>query len=135
MTRLAKLRISASCGLLVLATACTSLPMRAKHDLVGMSRSDLIACAGVPDNAANLPDGEVLQWRQDQQVQGPLTLKGPFSLELGLGSHGTCHLVARLRQGQVVQVEYTGPSATLAGPYAACWPLVRACERQDSVNK
>ncbi|MGG6429381.1 hypothetical protein ACQ5TV_05295 [Acetobacter ghanensis] len=115
---------------LLALSGCSTVPMRAKHDLIGMPRSDLIACAGVPDNAASLPDGEVLQWRQDQQVQGPLTLKTPFSMELDVGGHGTCHFVARLRQGRVAQVEYTGPSATLAGPYAACRPLVLACERQ-----
>ncbi|MFT9385506.1 hypothetical protein [Acetobacter sp.] len=118
--------------LTLLLSACASIPTRARHDLIGMPRPDLIACAGVPDNREALPDGEVLEWRQDQPVQGPLTLKTPFSLELDLGGHGTCHLVARLRQGQVVQVEYTGPSVTLAGPYAACRPLVQACERHVS---
>ncbi|WP_244284961.1 hypothetical protein [Acetobacter persici] len=113
----------------LLLCACTSLPTRARHDLIGVTRSDLIACAGVPDNRELLPDGEVLEWRQDQQVQGPLTIKGPLSLEMDLGGHGTCHMVARLRSGVVSQVEYTGPSATLGGPYAACRPLVLACER------
>ncbi|MFT8932121.1 MAG: hypothetical protein ABF976_10230 [Acetobacter syzygii] len=130
MSRFVDLRKSASLGLLLLASACSSLPLRAKHDLIGMGRSDLIACAGVPDNTAVLPDGEVLQWRQDQQAQGPFTIKGPMSLELDLSGHGTCHFVARLRQGRVAQVEYTGPSGTLLGPYSACRPLVLACERQ-----
>lgn len=115
--------------MLMLVSGCADIPGRARHDLVGMSRSDLIACAGVPDNREALQDGEVLQWRQDQQVQGPLTLKGPMSLELDLSGHGTCHFVARLRQGRVAQVEYTGPSSTLMGPYSACQPLVLACEQ------
>ena len=116
-------------ALALLLSACASIPDHARHDLVGMDRSDLIACAGVPDSAASLPDGEVLQWRQDQQVQGPFTLKGPLSLEIDLGGHGTCHFVARIHSGRVVQVEYTGPSGTLLGPYAACRPLVLACEQ------
>lgn len=123
------MRIKSLCCLLALS-ACANVPLQAKRDLVGMARSDLIACAGVPDNAAVLPDGEVLQWRQDQQVQGPFTLKGPMSLELDLSGHGTCHFVARLRQGRVTQVEYTGPSGTLLGPYSACRPLVLACDRR-----
>lgn len=130
MIRFVNLRKFASFGLLLLASACSSLPLRAKHDLLGMNRSDLIECAGVPDNVANLPDGEVMQWRQDQQVQGPLTFKGPFSLELDLSGHGTCQFVARVRNGRITQVEYTGPSDTLLGRYAACAPLVRACEKQ-----
>lgn len=127
------MRIKAMACLLALS-ACANVPLQAKRDLVGMARSDLIACAGVPDNAATLPDGEVLQWRQDQQVQGPFTIKGLMSLELDLSGHGTCHFVARLRQGRVTQVEYTGPSGTLLGPYSACRPLVLACERQAKKN-
>ncbi|MCI1909011.1 MAG: hypothetical protein LKI99_04775 [Acetobacter fabarum] len=130
MIRFTNWRKAACCGLFLLTSACSSLPLRARHDLIGMDRSNLIACAGVPDNVATLSDGEVLQWRQDQQVQGPFTLKGPMSLELDLSGHGTCHFVARLRQGRVAQVEYTGPSGTLLGPYSACRPLVLACERQ-----
>lgn len=130
MIRFTNWRKAACCGLFLLTSACSSLPMRAKHDLIGMNRSDLIACAGVPDNAASLPDGEVLQWRQDQQVQGPFTIKGPLSLELDISGHGSCHFVVRLRQGRVSQIEYTGPSSTLLGPYSACQPLVLACERQ-----
>ncbi|OUJ06671.1 hypothetical protein [Acetobacter malorum] len=119
----------------ILLSACSSLPTRAKHDLIGMSRPDLIACAGVPDNREPLPDGEVLEWRQDQQVQGPLTIKTPLSLELDIGGHGTCHMVARIQAGRVAQVEYTGPSATLAGPYAACRSLVLACEKRVRVTQ
>lgn len=129
MTRSASLRIFASLALLCVA-GCSSLPTRAQQDLLGLPRSDLIACAGVPDNREILPEGEVLQWRQDAQVQGPLTLKTPFAFELDVGGHGTCHFVARLQHGRVVQIDYTGPSATLAGPYAACSPLVQACEKR-----
>lgn len=129
------LRKTACFGLFLLTSACSGLPLRAKHDLIGMPRSDLIACAGVPDNAVTLPDGEVLQWRQDQAVQGPLTFKGPFSLELDLSGHGTCHFVARVRNNRVAQVEYTGPSDTLLGRYAACAPLVRACVQKTVPEK
>lgn len=115
--------------LLLLVASCSSIPVRAKRDLIGMPRSSLIACAGVPDNVAALDDGEVLQWRQDQAVQGPFTIKGPFGVEVDLSGHGTCHVVARLHAGHVAQVEYTGPSGTLLGPYSACKPLVAACEQ------
>lgn len=115
---------------ILLLSACSSIPTQARHDLIGLPRADLIACAGVPDNRELFPDGEVLEWRQDQAVEGPLNIKTPLSLELDIGGRGTCHLVARLRQGRVTQIEYTGPSATLTGPYAACRPLVLACERR-----
>ena len=103
---------------ILLLSACSTVPTRARHDLIGLPRADLIACAGVPDNRELLPDGEVLEWRQDQQVEGPLNIKTPISLELDIGGRGS-----------VSQIEYTGPSTTLTGPYAACRPLVLACER------
>ncbi|MCG4256956.1 hypothetical protein [Acetobacter senegalensis] len=121
---------SVSLLMILLLSACSTVPTRARHDLIGLPRAELIACAGVPDNRELLPDGEVLEWRQDAQVEGPLNIKTPFSLELDIGGRGTCHLVARLQAGQVAQIEYTGPSATLTGPYAACRPLVLACERR-----
>ena len=92
-----------------------------------MPRSDLISCAGVPDKSVMLPDREVLQFEQNQQVQGPLDIKGPMSLELSLGGKGTCHAVVTLRKGVVSGVGYTGPSGTLLGPYAACVPILRGC--------
>lgn len=116
-------------ALALLLAACAGSPEHARSALIGMDRSDLIACAGVPDMREALPDGEVLEWRQDQQVQGPFTIKAPFSIELDVSGHGTCHFVARLREGRVSQVEYTGPSSTLMGPYSACQPLVLACEQ------
>ena len=117
-------------ALLYFLASCSSLPRKAQHDLVGMPKADLLGCAGVPDRQALIEGGEVLEYRQDQQVQGPLTLKGPFNLELDLSGHGTCHFVARMSKGRVAQVEYTGPSDTLLGRYAACVPLVRSCEQQ-----
>ncbi|MBB3882598.1 hypothetical protein [Acetobacter oeni] len=115
----------------ILVSACSlAVPERARHDLPGMSRADLVACAGVPDARETLPDGEVLEWKQDNDTQGAIDLKTPLSFELDIGSHGTCHAVARLRDGKVVSLVFTGPSATLLGPDAACGPLVRSCVKK-----
>lgn len=121
-------RLFSYCSVLLLM-ACTQDPLRARHTVLGLEKSDLLACAGVPDAQSILPDGEVLEWRQDQPVQGPFTLKAPFSTELDLGGHGTCHVIARMRQNRVVRLTYTGPSVTWQGSYGACWPLVAACDR------
>ena len=112
---------------LVMLSSCSEIATHARTELIGMSRSDLISCAGVPDKSVSLPDREVLQYEQNQQVQGPLDIKGPMSLELSLGGKGTCHAVVTLRNGVVSGVGYTGPSGTLLGPYAACVPIVRGC--------
>ncbi|MFT8850182.1 hypothetical protein [Acetobacter orientalis] len=114
-------------ALLCLLASCSSIPRRAQHDLIGMPKSDLLACAGVPDRQAVTADGEVLEYRQDQQVQGPFTIKTPINFELDVGGHGTCHMVVALHGKLVAKIHYTGPSATLMGPYAACTPLVKSC--------
>lgn len=119
-------------GLLGLQTACSTIPNRARHELVGLTRADLVSCAGIPDQDEIRDGQEVLVWRQDQPVQGPLDLKTPFSFELSLGGHGTCHVVATLRSGFVHRIAYSGPSATLQGPNAACGPVVRGCMQKDS---
>ena len=112
---------------MVLLSGCSSIATHARTELIGMTRSDLISCAGVPDKSVTLPDREVLQFEQNQQVQGPLDIKGPMSLELSLGGKGTCHAVVTLRRGVVSVVGYTGPSGTLLGPYAACVPILKGC--------
>ena len=112
---------------LLLTCSCSGLATQARTELIGMQRSDLISCAGVPDKSVSLPDREVLQFEQNQQVQGPLDIKGPMSLELSLGGKGTCHAIVTLRRGVVSGVGYTGPSGTLLGPYAACVPILRGC--------
>lgn len=103
-------------GLLFLS-ACSFVPTKARHDLIGMKREDLIACAGVPDSRELSGDQEVIEYKQTQQVESPLNIKGPMSLELDLGGHGLCNAVFRLKDGKVTQLEYTGPSATIAGPW------------------
>ncbi|MBV1835677.1 hypothetical protein KUA11_02420 [Acetobacter estunensis] len=114
-------------ALLGLQAGCSSLPSRARHDLIGHTRADLVSCAGVPDQDEIRDGQEVLVWRQDQPVQGPLDLKTPFSFELSLGGHGTCHVTATVQDGVVTRIAYSGPSATLEGPNAACGPVVRGC--------
>ena len=112
---------------LIILSSCSGMATQARTELIGMQRSDLISCAGVPDKSVTLPDREVLQFEQNQQVQGPLDIKGPMSLELSLGGKGTCHAVVTLREGVVSGVGYTGPSSTLLGPYAACVPILKGC--------
>ncbi|GBQ28459.1 hypothetical protein AA12717_2959 [Gluconacetobacter sacchari DSM 12717] len=113
-------------GLLALA-ACTAMPERARTALVGQPRSAVLSCMGVPDRQEQWGGIETLTWRQDQPVQGPFDIKGPLSLELSLGGHGTCRATVTIRSGRVASVVYSGPSATLLGRNGACAGLVRGC--------
>lgn len=124
------MRVAAILALAALS-ACTTIPTRARHDMLGLSRADLVACAGVPDMQENRDGQEVLTYRQDQAVQGPFDLETPFSFELSVGGHGTCRATVALREGRVVRVTYSGPSATLAGRDGACAGVVRGCLRGE----
>lgn len=111
----------------LLLSGCVTLPQRAKTSMIGMSRGDLLSCAGVPDKREELPDREILQFEQNDDVQGAVKISTPFSFDVKLGGEGTCHAVITLREGVVSGVGYTGPSRTLLGPYAACSPILRGC--------
>lgn len=112
----------------IFLAGCSSVPMKARHDLLGISRKELLSCAGVPDTRENTDTGQIFEYKQTQQVESPLNLKGPMSLELDLGGKGLCNAIFRIENDKVAQIEYTGPSATLLGKWAACQPLVKACE-------
>lgn len=117
--------------IVLILAGCSAVPLAAKQDLQGLERSALISCAGVPDAREALPDGEVLEYKQTQQVESPLNIKGPMSLELDLGGKGLCNAIFRIKNGKVVSLEYTGPSATLFGRWSACEPLIKACEAKE----
>nr|WP_246379713.1 hypothetical protein [Gluconacetobacter johannae] len=113
---------------------CTTVPERTRSALVGQPRPMVLACMGVPDRADQRGDIETLTWRQDQQVQGPFDIKGPLSLELSIGGHGTCRATAMIRDGRIASFVYSGPSTTLLGRNGACAGLVRGCV-QSSPSK
>lgn len=74
-------------------------------------------------------DGQdVLVWKQDQQVDGPVSITTPFLFGVSIGGRGTCHVIATLKDDRVSRIAYTGPSTTLNGPLAACAPLISECE-------
>lgn len=112
----------------LLLTNCHSVAHKARTDLIGLTRPELLSCAGVPDAAETRDGQEVLVWKQDQNVDGGVSISTPFLIGVSIAGRGTCHFVATLRDGKVSRVSYTGPSQTLYGPLAACEPLIRDCE-------
>lgn len=115
----------------VLLSGCAGQP----SGLIGITRPDLYSCAGVPDTHATLPDREIMEYKQTQNVEGPLSFKGPFSLALDVGGKGTCNAIFTVQDNRVTGVSYSGPSATLMGPYAACVPLVKGCVKTEHGHK
>ena len=115
----------------VLLSGCAGQP----SGLIGITQPDLYSCAGVPDSRVTLPDREIMEYKQTQNVEGPLSFKGPFSLALDVGGKGTCNAIFTVEDNHVTGVSYSGPSRTLLGPYAACVPLVKGCVKSPSTQK
>ncbi|MCH4091222.1 hypothetical protein [Acetobacter sp.] len=78
-------RLSAVMGLIGLQAACSEIPNQARRQLIGFTRADMVSCAGIPDQDEIRDGQEIMVWRQDRPVQGPLDLKTPFSFDLSLG--------------------------------------------------
>lgn len=121
-------------ALLVIAallSGCTDLRTLSHNKLIGLHRDSIISCLGVPDAKELGVNHEVLEWKQDSAVQAPLEITTPFSAGISIGGKGTCHVVVTITKDLVSNLAFTGPSATLEGPNAACKPILRACLLSD----
>lgn len=119
-------KIFYACVCALFMSGCAGKP----QGLIGITEPDLYSCAGVPDSYVDLGDRVIMEYKQTQDVQGPLSLKGPFSLALDLGGKGTCNAIFTIKGNVVTGVSYSGPSRTLMGGYAACVPLVKGCVKR-----
>ncbi|AQS84219.1 MAG: hypothetical protein ABF876_04485 [Acetobacter aceti] len=106
---------------------CSTIPAEAQHDLLGLSRSDLVACAGVPDQDETRDDQEVLVWKIEKSGRGSFSISAPLDISMTINTSGACHVIASVRDGKVARLAYTGPSSTWQGKDAACEPVLRAC--------
>jgi len=143
---LLRLRLLVLCAALALAACETASDddrqdaIDARTALVGMSKSDLLSCAGPPDRSARDGDLEVLSYSAERLVRG----HSRSGATLGFGSYGTgiilplgndrgdpatvtsCRARFTLRNGVVEQLSY------VEGTYGAqrlsdCGRLIRPC--------
>lgn len=115
-------------ALLALSGCGTVLSHRARTAMLAMNVVDLQACAGIPTKAAKL-DARELLLQYDYKADTAMVALSAFTyFSLQLGPKGECHALFRvLRDGTVAGVNYAGTTASLAGPYAACAPLIKEC--------
>lgn len=116
-----------SAALLLLLSACSTVSLRARHDLAGLPRSALVSCAGIPDQDEVRDDQEVMVWKITHTASGALSLTTPLTVSLSWSGEGGCSVIVTLRQNRVQRVSYSGPARTWDGENGACAPLVRAC--------
>lgn len=118
--------------LLALAS-CSVLPERARHDLVGTSLPDLVACAGRPDSRMRVgADDWVLGWGPVTTATPSLTAAVPVLGDLAkptvsASASATCRMMTRIQRGRVASLHYVGTSSLPIGAEAACAPIIRDC--------
>jgi len=105
----------------------------AQISLVGLSSSDLQACAGVPDRAKTLPDGtEVLTYVLKNDASGGVDITLPIiggGYTLG-GSGSSCNANVRIADNRVRDVFYSGNNDRAIGTDGVCAPIMRGCLRR-----
>lgn len=93
----------------------------------GMSRSDVLSCAGIPDKSVLLDDREILQYEQPQSALGSVTAYSPSGMGLSVTPPGGCSVIVSIKSGVVSSIKYKGPGNMILGPYVDCVPVVRDC--------
>jgi hypothetical protein len=119
-------------GSVLVVTACASQSMRdsdaafiAQAELVGLSRAQVIACAGKPDSSVTKGDAESLTYSASSG-ETAMTVGGRGALLEN--APRSCKVVFGLRRGYVEGVEYVGArTGGLLTPGEECLPIVRKC--------
>lgn len=113
----------------LLACGCSiadsRLAITARQRLVGLSEVEIESCLGAPDQHSSFGSIDVLTWYANSTSTS--TYSVPVVGGLGFTNGGYCHLTARVEQGQVVSIRYTGENNAFAAPFAYCAPIVRSC--------
>ncbi len=99
--------------------------MQARRKLVGLSELQIESCLGAPDQHGSFGSTDVLTWYANSTSSSTYSVPivGGFSFTNG----GYCHLTARVEQGRVASIRYTGENNAFAAPFAYCAPIVRSC--------
>jgi hypothetical protein len=118
-------------GTTVLLSACSvqdsATARRAASSLIGLSQMDLETCLGVPNRRDRLDQTSIFSYDGDATNSGGLNLSMPIYGGVSVAGGGNCHLVARLDNGRVTAIHYTGDTDAPLAPEAYCAPLVKSC--------
>ena len=130
----------------VLATTCVALiisgcakferaelAQRAKSDLVGYSKEELLACMGAPNERARAGNTEVWNYRSGGETVATTTGSGTVNKRRFFGSHITtfhefyCVVNVVMEQDQVTRINYQGSTGGLLSEGEQCFYAVENC--------
>lgn len=102
---------------------------RAKTEMVGMSKTDLLSCAGVPARSQQVDELEFLTYLSGGDSVGIAT--GGTSSSTGVGVIATkkryCEVTFVLKDGRIEKVNYTGRTGGYATQGEQCAFVVANC--------
>ncbi|MEE8271898.1 MAG: hypothetical protein V3R98_09240 [Alphaproteobacteria bacterium] len=119
------------------ASAAAERAALAQQALVGMPRSQLLSCAGVPERSREDPEGEYFTYENLRIFSTPTASVGVY----GGGRYGyafraplatqvessRCEATFTLIDGRVTQLVYTSVAGGGRSRYAECAAIVDAC--------
>jgi len=131
------LALAARCGfavlLLSLAAGCTwgrsQDAKEARTKLVGMSRSEIVACAGKPKTAIRDGNREYLAYFAGSPDYDLVLGVKPNEIQkiTGTAKATNCKVRFMLRDGNVESVSYSGNTGGILTRDSACAAIVRRC--------
>jgi hypothetical protein len=105
------------------------LATQAEHNVIGISRSDLDMCAGLPTKTEHIDrTTEMRSYERTEGTNSGVTLTLPVIGDgVNFGNGGYCHATFKLVNGRVTELRYAGDTAVAGAPDAICAPIVRGC--------
>jgi hypothetical protein len=100
--------------------------------VLGMDAETVQSCAGIPTRTKQLdPRTEILSYEIKNENTGGVQLTAPIvggGFKAG-GSGTYCHVILRVVDGKVAEVNYTGDNDDFVGKDGVCAPVLRGCLR------
>ena len=115
--------------------ACTAghdVATEGRRAILGMGADTLQACAGIPTRTKRLDSQtEIFSYELKNENVGGMEFSVPLvggGFKIA-GSGSYCHVIVRVVDGRVVEINYTGDNDDFVGKEGVCAPLVRGCLR------
>jgi len=104
------------------------LAARGKHQLTGLTPTEMRMCAGHPASIAPVERGEVWVYEHGATQSG-ISLVSPvlYGVQLNQPGGGYCRVQLRFVDRRVAEVVYAGATDAWGARDAVCAPIIRTC--------
>lgn len=105
---------------------------KGRHVILGMDAEVVQSCAGIPTRTERLgARTQIFSYEIRNENAGGMQVTVPvIGGGFKLGASGSyCHVIMRVVDGKVVEVNYTGDNDDIVGKEGVCAPIVRGCLR------